>query len=453
MRTDAPETPPIALTIAGSDSGGGAGIQADLATMAAHDVYGTSAITAVTAQHSRGVERSYPLPLEEVEAQLAAVTDDFDVGAAKTGMLATTEIVRAVASEAASFEFPLVVDPVMVATSGDRLLEPAAERAYEELIGESRVVTPNADEAEVLTDVVVEDQPSAIEAGDALLELGADAALIKGGHVPGETISDVLVTATGTTTFEHARVDTDATHGSGCTLAAAVAARLARDESLEAAVGGATDFLTRAVRYHYDVGRGPGAVNHGVEQRNRATMEVTAESIRAAVDRIVEADITPLVPEVGTNVVGATPYAESLEEIAAVEGRITRTLAGISSNGAVRFGASRNVARFVLDAREVCPNVRFACNLRFNADVEHALEELEWTTAELERDRDAEADAETDEWVAPAAVESLFDGDSGHPIAVVDRGAVGKEAMTYLVATESETLADRVLALSEQFGE
>ncbi|SFS41098.1 bifunctional hydroxymethylpyrimidine kinase/phosphomethylpyrimidine kinase [Halostagnicola kamekurae] len=453
MRTPAPETPPIALTIAGSDSGGGAGIQADLATMAAHDVYGTSAITAVTAQHSRGVERSYSLPLEEVEAQLAAVTDDFDVGAAKTGMLATTEIVSAVASEAADFEFPLVVDPVMVATSGDRLLEPAAERAYEDLIGEARVVTPNADEAEVLTDVAVEDQPSAIEAGDALLELGADAALIKGGHVPGETISDVLVTATGTTTFEHARVDTDATHGSGCTLAAAVAARLARGESLEAAVGGATDFLTRAVRYHYDVGRGPGAVNHGVEQRNRAAMEVTAESVRNAVNRIVEADISPLVPEVGTNVVGATPYAESLEEIAAVEGRITRTLAGISSNGAVRFGASRNVARFVLDAREVCPNVRFACNLRFNEDVEHALEELEWRTTELPRESDPGNGPETDEWMPPAVVEGLFDGDDEHPTAVVDRGTVGKEAMTCLVATEAETLADRVLELSDQFAE
>ncbi|AHG00363.1 phosphomethylpyrimidine kinase [Halostagnicola larsenii XH-48] len=449
MRTPAPETPPIALTIAGSDSGGGAGIQADLATMAAHDVYGTSAITAVTAQHSRGVERSYPLALEEVEAQLSAVTDDFDIAAAKTGMLATTEIVRTVATEAERFEFPLVVDPVMVATSGDRLLEPEAERAYEDLIGESRVVTPNADEAEVLTDIAVEDQRSAVEAGDALLELGAEAALVKGGHVPGETISDVLVTGSGTTTFEHTRVDTDATHGSGCTLAAAIAARLARSESLEDAVAGATDLLTRAVRYHYDVGQGPGAVNHGVEQRNRAAMEATTESIRTAVNRIVEADISPLVPEVGTNVVGATPYADAIEEIAAVEGRITRTLAGISPNGAVRFGASQNVARFVLDAREVCPNLRFACNLRFNADVEAALEDLEWRTTELPRESDAETD--TEEWMEPAVVETLFDGDDSHPIAVVDRGAVGKEAMTYLVASETETLADRVLELYETF--
>ncbi|MDJ1432236.1 bifunctional hydroxymethylpyrimidine kinase/phosphomethylpyrimidine kinase [Halostagnicola sp. A-GB9-2] len=443
MRTPAPETLPVALTIAGSDSGGGAGIQADLATMAGHDVYGTSAITAVTSQHSRGVERSYPLPLEEVEGQLSAVTGDFDIGAAKTGMLATTEIVRAIATEAENFAFPLVVDPVMVATSGDRLLEPEAERAYEDLIGEAAIVTPNADEAEVLTGITVEDEDSAIEAGEALLEFGTDAALVKGGHVPGETISDVLVTEDGVRTFEHTRVDTDATHGSGCTLAAAVAARLAKGDSLEDAVSGATDFLTRAVRYHYDVGQGAGAVNHGVEQRNRAAMESTTEQVRNAVGRIVEADISPLVPEVGTNVVGATPYADAVEETAAVEGRITRTLGGISPNGAVRFGASKNVARFLLDAREVCPSLRFACNLRFNEEVEQALEELGWVITELSRD----TESETDEWVTPTAVETVFDGDGDHPTAIIDRGSVGKEAMTYLVAVEAETVADRVLEL------
>ncbi len=266
MKTPVPESRPVALTIAGSDSGGGAGIQADLATMAIHGVFGTSAITAVTAQHTRGVESSFVLPVEEVAAQIDAVTDDFAVGAAKTGMLATTEIVETVADYAAEFDFPLVVDPVMVATSGDRLLEPDAERAYEDLFAEAAIVTPNADEAAVLTDVAVEDRSSAREAGEALREMGADAALVKGGHVPGDTVRDVLVTAEGATTFEHERVDTDATHGSGCTLAAAIASRLARGEDLEPAVEGATDFLARAIEHHYDVGRGPGTVNHSVTE-------------------------------------------------------------------------------------------------------------------------------------------------------------------------------------------
>ena len=265
MNRPEPERPPIGLTIAGSDSGGGAGIQADLATMATHGVYGTSVVTAVTAQHTRGVESTHVLPRAEVEAQLEAVLDDFTIGAAKTGMLATTEIVRLVADRAPEFDFPLVVDPVMVATSGDRLLEPEAERAYEDLIGEATVVTPNADEAEVLTGVTVEDEESAREAGQTLCEMGAEAALIKGGHVPGETVRDTLVVDGDVRVFEHPRVDTDATHGSGCTLAAAIASRLARGEDLETAVSGATDFLARAIARPYDVGSGPGAVNHGVD--------------------------------------------------------------------------------------------------------------------------------------------------------------------------------------------
>ena len=265
MERPTPVSRPVALTIAGSDSGGGAGIQADIQTMAAHRVFGTTAITAVTAQHTRGVESAHVLPLEEVDAQIRAVTDDFDVRAVKTGMLATAEIVDLVADHAAELEVPIVVDPVMVATSGDQLLDPDAEAAYERLVAEATLVTPNADEAEVLTGVSVADSDSARDAGDALLELGVDAAVVKGGHVPGDTVRDLLVTPDGAMTFTHPRIDTEATHGSGCTLSAAIAARLARGEGLESAVEAATAFVGRAVRSHYDVGRGPGAVNPFVD--------------------------------------------------------------------------------------------------------------------------------------------------------------------------------------------
>ncbi|AGN00707.1 phosphomethylpyrimidine kinase [Salinarchaeum sp. Harcht-Bsk1] len=269
MQAPSPTEPPVALSIAGSDSGGGAGIQADLQTMAAHGVYGTTAITAVTAQNTRGVEDSHVLPVEVVEAQYDAVLSDFDVKAIKTGMLATTPIVEAVADRVADAGLPAVVDPVMVATSGDRLLTEDAEAAYEDLIAEATLVTPNADEASVLTGTEVTGRESAERAGDALLEMGADAALIKGGHVAGDPIRDVLVTPERTQVFEHGRVDTEATHGSGCALSSAIAALLARGEPLDAAVGEGTDFLERAVRHHYDVGQGPGAVNHLVDLRVR----------------------------------------------------------------------------------------------------------------------------------------------------------------------------------------
>ncbi|MGQ3411145.1 bifunctional hydroxymethylpyrimidine kinase/phosphomethylpyrimidine kinase [Natrinema sp. LN54] len=449
MRTPAPESRPVALTIAGSDSGGGAGIQADLATMAAHGVFGTSAITAVTAQNTRGVESSFVLPIEEIEAQLAAVTDDFAVGAAKTGMLATTEVIETVANRAGEFDFPLVVDPVMVATSGDRLLEPEAERAYEDLLGAATLVTPNADEAEVLTDIAVTDEESAREAGEAILETGVDAVLVKGGHVPGEQVRDVLVTDATTRAFEHPRVGTDATHGSGCALAAAIAARLAKGEPLETAVEGATDFLARAVRYYYDVGEGHGAVNHVAPLRNEAARELTAEEVHAVVDRLVDADASALVPEVGMNVVGATPYAESVAETAAVEGRITRTLSGIQPNRGVRFGASSHVARFLLSAREFVPDLRFAVNCRFDADVETALESLEWPTAEYDRGEQPDAVADTKGSTMGWGARQAFADRDEPPAAVVDRGEVGKEALVKLVAEDPETLAERALALEE----
>jgi hydroxymethylpyrimidine/phosphomethylpyrimidine kinase len=455
-RAPAPVEKPVVLTIAGSDSGGGAGIQADLKTIEAMGGFGTSAVTAVTAQNTTGVESSHVLPVEELEAQVDAVVSDVDIRAVKTGMLATAEIVGTVAAYAADFECPVVVDPVMVAESGDRLLTEDAEDAYEELIAEATLVTPNAAEAAVLTGVDTRgsghaDEAGARLAGQRLLAMGADAALVTGGHVPGAEVLDVLVTPETIEAARHPRIDTDATHGSGCTLSSAVAARLAHGEPLVDAVGRSVAFMERAVRYHHDVGRGPGAVHHLVALRNEANRDRTAEAVRGVVDRLVAENVRPLVPEVGTNVVGATPYAEEPGETAAVEGRIAKTLDGVKPNLGVRFGASSHVARFLLSAREFHPDLRFAVNCRFDDDVERALDSLEWRVAEY--DRGAEPDAvkeregSTMQWAAGQAFGGDDPGGSGPPVAVVDRGEVGKEAMTKLVAETHGTLEERVLDL------
>ncbi|MYL16716.1 bifunctional hydroxymethylpyrimidine kinase/phosphomethylpyrimidine kinase [Halorubrum distributum] len=269
-----PVDPPVALTVAGSDSGGGAGVQADLTAMRAHGVFGASVVTATTAQNTRGVEDVNPLPADHVASQYAAVADDFDVAAVKTGMLATAEVVETVTELVADFDAPLVVDPVMVAATGDRLLSPAAEDAYEDLVAAATLVTPNADEAAVLTGNPVETPADAEAAGRELVALGADAALVKGGHlsegaVGEDVVVDTLVRAEGDSEsggptvdrFETPRIDTDATHGSGCALSSAIAARLARGESVRGAVGAAVEEMTEAVRRGYDVGEGPGAVN------------------------------------------------------------------------------------------------------------------------------------------------------------------------------------------------
>ncbi len=448
-RRPAPETRPIGLTIAGSDSGGGAGIQADLKTMEAAGAFGTSVITSVTAQNTRGVESTHFVPTPEITAQFRAVTEDFDIGAAKTGMLGTAEIVETVTGLAGELDAPLVVDPVMVAAAGDRLLEPAAEAAYEALVREATLVTPNADEAGVLTDVTPEDEESARRAGQALVDMGANAALIKGGHIPGETVTDLLVTADREYSFVHPRIDSDATHGSGCTISSAIVAALAAGTPLEDAVESAVAFMERAVRYPISVGHGPGSVHHLVDLRDQASRQPVQEAVETVVRSLVDAGAGPLVPEVGMNIVGASPYAEAVGDTAAVEGRITRTLSGIKPNRGVRFGASSHVARFLLTAREFDPSLRFAANLRFDDDIERVLGTLDWPVAEIDRSQEPDPDVErsTMQWAARRA----FETDGQTPHVVYDRGDVGKEAITRLVAPDAPTLIDRAIDLLETF--
>lgn len=256
----------IALTIAGSDSGGGAGIQADLKTFHQFGVFGTTAVVAVTAQNTRGVTAVHAVPVSLVAAQLAALADDLAPHAVKTGMLASAALVEAVAAGLARHQFPhYVCDPVMVATSGDRLLDRGAERAVRErLLPLAALVTPNLAEAAVLVEDPVETPAHMERAGKALLHMGAGAALVKGGHLEGDEVVDVLVTPAGTSRFCHPRVATQSTHGTGCTLSAAVTAGLALGRPLQRAVDDALAFVHQALASAPGLGRGHGPLNHFV---------------------------------------------------------------------------------------------------------------------------------------------------------------------------------------------
>jgi hydroxymethylpyrimidine/phosphomethylpyrimidine kinase len=253
----------VALTIAGSDSGGGAGIQADLRTFAAHGLHPTSAITAVTAQNSVAVTAWAAIDPELVARQIETVAEDMPVAAVKTGMLAEAGIVRIVARTLTRLRLPhLVVDPVMVAKSGDRLLAPEAVEAYwEHLLLIASVVTPNLPEAEVLLGRPVRDLGAMREAAAELCRRGAGSAVVKGGHLEGDAV-DVLCDGGELHELRAERVDTRNTHGTGCTFSAAIAARLALGASRLEAVRGAKLYLTEAIRRSYSVGRGHGPVDH-----------------------------------------------------------------------------------------------------------------------------------------------------------------------------------------------
>jgi hydroxymethylpyrimidine/phosphomethylpyrimidine kinase len=254
----------VALTIAGSDSGGGAGIQADLKTFHAFGVFGTSAITAITVQNTLGVSAVHAIPVDIVTAQIAAVASDLRPAACKTGMLATRELVEAVAAAITTHALPhYVLDPVMVATSGDRLLdEDAAGAVLHELVPLARLVTPNLDEAGILVGFAVADVTGMRRAAHMLVDAGAGAALIKGGHLPDDELVDVLFDGTTLREYRRARIATRSTHGTGCTLSAAVAAALAQGMPLATAVEIALDFVHRAIAAAPSLGAGNGPLNH-----------------------------------------------------------------------------------------------------------------------------------------------------------------------------------------------
>jgi hydroxymethylpyrimidine/phosphomethylpyrimidine kinase len=255
---------PRALTIAGSDSGGGAGIQADLKTFSALGVFGMTAITAVTVQNTRGVSGYEAVPAEVVGAQIRAVATDIGVDAAKTGMLATAGIVEAVAQAVAETGITrLVVDPVFVSKHGHTLLaDDAVERIRADLFPLATLVTPNLDEASALTGERIDSREQMRRAGEVLLATGPRAVLIKGGHLGGSSAADLFVDEAGERWLETDRIDTPNTHGTGCTLSAAIVAHLARGDRLADAVEAGKTFVTEAIRHALALGDGIGPVDH-----------------------------------------------------------------------------------------------------------------------------------------------------------------------------------------------
>ncbi len=254
-----------ALTIGGSDSGGGAGVQADLKSFHANGVYGLSVVTAVTAQNTMEVRKSFELPAGLIESQIDAVFDDFDVSAVKTGMLSSRRIVNVVAERLAERGAPnLVVDPVMISTSGFELLEPGAvARVKERLLPLAALVTPNLREAQELSGVPVDDPDSVKQAARIIFESGCPAVLVKGGHLSvSNDAVDVLYDASGETVFSRPRLPGGSPHGTGCTLSAAITANLARGQRLASAVENAKTYVTEAIRHGLCVGRGTGPAHH-----------------------------------------------------------------------------------------------------------------------------------------------------------------------------------------------
>lgn len=254
----------VVLSIAGSDSSAGAGIQADLKSITANGAYAATVITAVTAQNTLGVQGAWPLALDAVREQISSVFNDLDVAGVKTGMLGGADMIELVADELLSRRPPfIVVDPVMISKTGFPLLaEDAASTLRRKLLPLATLVTPNVHEAEALTGMSIKTVDDAKQAGEMLVEAGASAALVKGGHLEGSPATDVLVTTDSTDVFPGEWIDQRHTHGTGCTYASTIAARLAQGESLCKAIGNSKEYVTEAIRGGLDIGHGVGPTDH-----------------------------------------------------------------------------------------------------------------------------------------------------------------------------------------------
>ena len=260
---------PRVLIIAGSDSSGGAGIQADIKTCAAFGAYAATAITAVTAQNTVGVQQVEYMPPELVRAQIRSVISDIGADVVKIGMLGTKEIIEVVAEEIEPLDAFIILDPVAVATSGDVLLKDDAMAALSDtLLPLADLVTPNVPEAELLTGLKIKDVDDLTPAGDALLKMNVYAALMKGGHLDGKSVVDVLVSEEGANIMSGPRIHTRHTHGTGCTLASAIAANMAIGAPLDEAVMTAREFVFQAIKTAPKLGQGNGPLNHGLVSKD-----------------------------------------------------------------------------------------------------------------------------------------------------------------------------------------
>jgi hydroxymethylpyrimidine/phosphomethylpyrimidine kinase len=261
------------LIVAGSDSGGGAGIQADIKTVTMLDAYAATAITALTAQNTEGVFGVLPIPPDFIRQQIEVVLDDIGADAIKTGMLHDTAVIETLAAvlHERAQTVPLVVDPVMAAKGGARLIDPDAVEALKTLlIGRATVLTPNLPEAEILCGAAINDLGAMRAAGEDLLRLGCRAVLVKGGHLSGETVADVLVTPAGSRVWDSPRIASRHTHGTGCTLASAIAAGLAQGLDIEDAIDRARAYVQQAIATAPGLGRGHGPLDHAHPLHSRS---------------------------------------------------------------------------------------------------------------------------------------------------------------------------------------
>jgi len=447
----------VALTIASSDSGGGAGIQADLKTFAALGVHGTSAIVAITAQNTRSVVAIEELSSAIIRKQIVAVAQDMGIGAAKTGMLYSPEIIITVSKLVKRYGFQLVVDPVMVSKSGSTLLkDEAIDVLIKELLPLATLVTPNVPEAERIAGHRITSLEEARAAAKTIADrTGARAVLVKGGHLEGPESIDSLYYEGRWDTYSSQRIISKMTHGTGCTFSAAITAELAKGADLRSAAQLAKRFVSQAIEYALPIGSGHGPVNPSswvlIPSERQATIESIVEGVR-----MLESSPTfaSLIPEVQTDIVMAmpVPYCRGIGDIAGIPGRIIRIEGRARASSFPMFGASSHMARVVLKVMEYDANVRAAANIRYAEPLIRIAKELGYLAVFYDRRMEPKKYREIEGATLPWVVEGAIKSAGRVPDMIYDKGDIGKEAMIRVLGVDARDVAGKILKIASRAG-
>ena len=444
---------PRVLTIAGSDSGGGAGIQADLKTFASLDVHGLSAVTSITAQNTMDVSKILDLPIGIIKAQITAVAEDIGFDAIKIGMLYKKSIVESIGSLISKFKVPIVVDPVMLSKSGSSLLDTdAVDAMVTSMLPRATVLTPNIHEAEVISNIKIRSIKNVKEAAKVISKLGPEAVVIKGGHLQNNGIAiDTLFWRNRFNFFEAKRIDTKDTHGTGCTFSSAIAANLAKRRDVFDAVKDAKEFVSNAIIHAYRVGGGHGPVNpSGAINRSASSYEILLD-LQEGIE-IIESGprVHLLSPECQMNIGVAIPGAMSKDDVMAVPGRIVNLGSKVKASSSPRFGASKHVANTILAAMNMNSSRRAAINIRYSDIIINECKKLKWSVIDYDRTEEPlnvkMKEGATTSWGAKKAIDNA----GVVPDVIYHLGELGKEPMILILGITAKEVASKVVSLSER---
>jgi hydroxymethylpyrimidine kinase/phosphomethylpyrimidine kinase len=434
------------LTIAGSDSGGGAGIQADLKAITLLGGYGMSVLTALTAQNTVGVQGIHEIPSRFVERQMDSVLSDIGADAIKTGMLANKEIIEVVSKKIKQYKVKkVVVDPVMISKSGTHLLrEDAQESLIKKLIPLAWVVTPNLMEASALTGFKVNSLEGMKRAAHLIYKLGAKHVVVKGGHLKGMPV-DLLYNGRNFDEMAGARIESKNTHGTGCIFASAIATLLARGDMVDEAVRKAKTFVTMAIQSGLSLGKGTGPTNPSAYVLREMERYRVIQELKRAGEVLKEERIGHLIPEVSSNLGYALPQAEGIGDVAAFPGRIVRFKDSVATLSDPEFGASQHVANIILTVMKFNPEYCSAINIRYTKENIAQLTRKGFLFGHFDRrhepKRVKEEEGSSLEWGVGEVLRKM----KRVPDFIYDEGDVGKEPMIRVLGKNPVEVVEKIL--------